>query len=81
MLDEKLGAHPRLKQIRGLGLMIGVEFDFETKPLVMKMMEHGVLANATAENVLRLVPPLVITFEELEQVVDTIVKSIEEIGE
>ncbi|MCB0546654.1 MAG: aspartate aminotransferase family protein [Phaeodactylibacter sp.] len=79
MLEEKIGRHPGLKQIRGLGLMIGVEFDFETKPLVLKMMEHGVLANATAGNVLRLVPPLVITFGELERVVDVIAESLKEI--
>lgn len=79
MLEEKIGRHPGLKQIRGLGLMIGVEFDFETKPLVLKMMEHGVLANATAGNVLRLVPPLVITFEELERVVDVIAQSLKEL--
>ena len=79
MLEEKIGRHAGLKQIRGLGLMIGVEFDFETKPLVLKMMEHGVLANATAGNVLRLVPPLVISFEELERVVDVIALSLKEI--
>ena len=79
MLEEKIGSHAGLKQIRGLGLMIGVEFDFETKPLVLKMMEHRVLANATAGNVLRLVPPLVISFEELERVVDVIALSLKEI--
>ena len=76
MLENALGDHPALKEIRGLGLMIGVEFDFETKPLVMEMMQRGVLANATAGNVLRLVPPLVITYEELEQVVEVIKASI-----
>lgn len=79
MIEEKLGNHPKLKQIRGLGLMIGVEFDFETKPLVIRMIEHGVIANATATNVLRLLPPLLISFEELEQVVDVMVQSIEEL--
>lgn len=79
ILEEKIGSHAGLKQIRGLGLMIGVEFDFETKPLVLKMMEHGVLANATAGNVLRLVPPLIISFEELERVVDVIALSLKEI--
>ncbi|MCB0595036.1 MAG: aspartate aminotransferase family protein [Lewinellaceae bacterium] len=79
MLEEKIGSHAGLKQIRGLGLMIGVEFDFETKPLVLKMMEHGVLANATAGTVLRLVPPLIISFEELERVVDVIALSLKEI--
>lgn len=76
LLENALGDHPALKEIRGLGLMIGVEFDFETKPLVMEMMQRGVLANATAGNVLRLVPPLVITYEELEQVVEVIKASI-----
>ena len=79
MLEEKIGSHAGFKQIRGLGLMIGVEFDFETKPLVLKMMEHGVLANATAGTVLRLVPPLIISFEELERVVDVIALSLKEI--
>ncbi|MCO6491033.1 MAG: aspartate aminotransferase family protein [Phaeodactylibacter sp.] len=81
MLEEKIGRHPGLKQIRGLGLMIGVEFDFETKPLVLKMLEHGVLANATAGNVLRLVPPLVISFEELERLVDVIALSLNELDQ
>lgn len=77
MLDDRLGSHPKLRQVRGLGLMIGVEFDFQTKPVVMEMMKHGVLANATADNVLRMVPPLVISYEELERLADTIVKSIQ----
>jgi len=78
MIGEKLGDYPHIKQVRGLGLMVGIEFDFEAKPLVMKMMEKGVLANATADNVLRLVPPLVITFEELERVVDVMKEALEE---
>ncbi|TXB67912.1 aspartate aminotransferase family protein [Phaeodactylibacter luteus] len=84
MLQDRLGGHPKLKAIRGLGLMIGVEFDFPTKPLVLEMIKHGVIANATADHVLRMVPPLVITYEELEHLADTIVKCIglmEERGE
>jgi len=77
MLHDAFSGHPALKEIRGLGLMIGVEFDFETKPLVMEMLKRGVLANATAGNVLRLVPPLVISYEEMEQVVAVIKASIE----
>ncbi len=69
-----------IREIRGKGLMIGVEFNFETKPLVAKMLEHGILANATAGNVLRLVPPLVITYEQMEKVVEVIKQSIKEIN-
>ncbi|HKK59282.1 MAG TPA: aspartate aminotransferase family protein [Salinivirga sp.] len=69
-----------IKEIRGKGLMIGIEFNFETKPLVAKMLERGVLANATAGNVLRLVPPLVITYDEMEKVVEVIKQSLKEIN-
>ena len=68
-----------IKAIRGLGLMLGVEFEFEAKPLVMQMLENGVIANATAGNVLRLVPPLIISDEEIELLVNVIRTSILEI--
>ncbi len=77
---QLLKAAPRgLKEVRGLGLMIGAEFEFDTKPLVAKMLEHGVIANATANNVLRLVPPLIIAESEIDHLVKIIVQSIEEI--
>jgi len=59
--------HPKIKSIRGLGLMIGIEFNFETKELVAELLERGVMANSTAGNVLRIVPPLIITKAELEE--------------
>lgn len=68
-----------VKEIRGKGLMIGVEFEFETRTLVQKMMENGVLANATAGNVLRLLPPLNISYEDLDKALDILRKSLEEI--
>ena len=72
--------HKAVKEIRGMGLMIGVEFDFETKTLVQKMMEKGVLANATAANVLRLVPPLNIPYEDLEKVMEVLKTSLDELN-
>jgi acetylornithine/N-succinyldiaminopimelate aminotransferase len=71
--------NPDIKEIRGKGLMIGIEFNFDTKPLVLKMLENGVLANATAENVLRLVPPLNISYEDLEKVIEILKKSLNEL--
>jgi len=59
--------HPKIKSIRGLGLMIGIEFDFDTKALVAELLEKGVMANSTAGNVLRIVPPLIISKAELEE--------------
>ena len=67
-----------IQEVRGKGLMIGVEFSFETKPLVAKLLQKGVLANATAGKVLRLVPPLVIRYEELQQLIDTLQQTLKE---
>jgi len=68
-----------IKEIRGEGLMIGVEFYFETKPLVLKMLENGVLANATSDTVLRLAPPLNISYEDLEKAMEIFEKSLKEL--
>jgi acetylornithine/N-succinyldiaminopimelate aminotransferase len=71
--------NPNIKEIRGKGLMIGIEFNFETKPLAAKMLENGVLANATADNVLRLVPPLNISISDLEEIIVVLKKSLTEL--
>jgi len=76
-LDSALGKDAGLREIRGLGLMLGIEFDFDTKPLVMDMLERGVIANATAQNVLRLVPPLILSYEQIEKLVATISASVQ----
>ncbi len=58
-----------IREVRGVGLMVGVELNTEAKPIVLEMLERGVIANATAGNVLRLLPPLIITDDELMRVV------------
>ncbi|MFT4754491.1 MAG: acetylornithine/N-succinyldiaminopimelate aminotransferase [Salibacteraceae bacterium] len=75
---EKLNI-PNIKEIRGKGLMLGIEFDFETKPLVAKMLEKGVLANVIANKVLRLLPPLNIPMTDLKEIVEVINESFYEI--
>lgn len=69
---------PQVKEIRGLGLMTGVEFEFETKPLVAVMLQKGLIGNATAGNVLRFVPPLNISYEELEKALEIVKETIQE---
>ncbi len=64
--------NPHIQEIRGLGLMIGIVYDYETKPIVQRLLKKGLLANATAGNVLRLVPPLNITQEDLGQALEII---------
>ncbi|HBH24563.1 MAG TPA: aspartate aminotransferase family protein [Cytophagales bacterium] len=72
-------SHPGVVEVRGLGLMLGIVFEFETKPIVADMIKKGVLANATAGNVLRLVPPLIISDDDLKKVVETVFSSVKSI--
>ena len=65
-LKELASKHSQIKEIRGKGLMIGVEMDKPAALLVKMLLDKGVVSNATAENVLRLVPPLIINQTELE---------------
>lgn len=70
---------PEIREVRGEGLMIGIELTIESKPVVVGMMNKGVLANATAGHVVRLVPPLVITDEELEKVMHAFFETLKEL--
>ena len=75
-LKREMKNEPSIVDVRGRGLMIGIELDVPSRPVVMKMIEKGVIANAIAENVVRLVPPLVISMQELDTVVDVLLDSI-----
>ena len=57
---------PVILEVRGKGLMIGVELAIETLPLVERALAEGLLLNRPTERVLRLVPPLIITTEEID---------------
>ena len=65
-LRERIGGSPLVKEIRGVGLMIGIELTVPGRPLVEGMLERGILGNVTMDTVLRLVPPLVVERPELE---------------
>ncbi len=66
--------------IRGRGLMIGVELSFEGRPVVEEMMHHGVLSNCTQGNVMRLVPPLVTKEKDLSTLAEVLVSAIHKIS-
>lgn len=62
----------QIREVRGLGLMIGVELRGKVTPVLQEMMERGVWALPAGLNVLRLLPPLVIEKSDLEQVIKVI---------
>jgi acetylornithine/N-succinyldiaminopimelate aminotransferase len=59
--------HPIVKEIRGAGLMWGLELSRDAAPVVPAGLGHGVIVNRTAETVVRLLPPLVITETEIDE--------------
>jgi acetylornithine/N-succinyldiaminopimelate aminotransferase len=76
-LRETLGGRDDVVEVRGMGLMIGVEFRRETKPIVRDLLARGVVANATAGTVLRLIPPLILTEAEVDEAVAAIVEVLQ----
>lgn len=71
-LTELKEKHPCIQEVRGSGLMIGVELNYACGDLVTKAQDKGVLINVTNGNVMRFVPPLIITTDEIDTVVDVI---------
>ena len=80
-LNQLKNEFPIIKEVRGLGLMIGVELDQPAAPVMRQLMDQGVIANATAERVLRLVPPLNIPKADLETFIETFTEILTEITE
>lgn len=56
-----------IKEIRGFGLMIGIDLDMPGKQIVLDAMEEGVLINCTHETVLRLLPPYILTEQDVDR--------------
>ncbi|MDG1310865.1 MAG: aspartate aminotransferase family protein [Porticoccaceae bacterium] len=67
-----------VKEVRGRGCMIGVELTKPCKSLFMAAMDKGLIINVTADSVIRLLPPFVMTNEEADQLVSILVPLIKD---
>ena len=76
-LAQRLGDDPRVRDIRGRGLMIGIELERNATPVKDHCLGAGVLVNVTQESVIRLLPPLVIDEEQAGMIVSAVCDSIE----
>ncbi|MDG2375353.1 MAG: acetylornithine/succinylornithine family transaminase [Woeseiaceae bacterium] len=65
-----------VREIRQLGLMIGIELKEKAKPHLLALMDAGILALPAGPTVIRLLPPLVISDEELDQVADELLAAL-----
>jgi acetylornithine aminotransferase len=72
-LSQRFAGLRGVKEIRGKGLMIGIELERPCGELVQQALEKGVLINVTVDNVIRLLPPLIIKREEAELLLATLV--------
>ncbi|MBS3921585.1 MAG: acetylornithine/succinylornithine family transaminase [Nitrosarchaeum sp.] len=79
-LEKLKEKHTIIREVRGKGLMIGVELKFEVKDVLMNLMKEGVLMLYSGRNILRILPPLVISKEDVAKVLETLdrVLTIEE---
>ncbi|AHE98527.1 aspartate aminotransferase family protein [Thioalkalivibrio paradoxus] len=72
LLQERLGSHPEVIEIRGKGLMLGIELDRPATELVRQALDRGLLINVTAERVVRLLPPLITDDDQIAEIADTV---------
>jgi acetylornithine aminotransferase len=64
--------HRVVREVRGLGLLQGMELDIDAKSVVADCAARGLLVNATSERILRFVPPLIITQVEIDRLIETL---------
>ena len=69
---QRLGGMDGVREVRGLGLLLGIELDRPCGELVDRALERGLLINVTADQVIRLLPPLIVSDEEAGTIVDTV---------
>jgi len=74
---SRIQDHPNVKVIRGRGLMIGIELDRDVNSFKTIALKQGLLLNITRDNVIRLLPPLIIDEAQADEIVDTVCQLIE----
>jgi acetylornithine aminotransferase len=77
-LRARLADVPGVVEVRGFGLLLGIELDRPCGELVRQALEQKLLINVTADRVVRLLPPLIIQRTESEQLLDTLCPLIEQ---
>ena len=69
-LEDLAGTYGFIREVRGLGLILGMQLDIEGADIVSTALERGLLINCTVGTVLRFLPPLTVTREEIDEAID-----------
>lgn len=75
-LRERLKEIPSVKDVRGMGLMIGATIDRDAKKVVADCCQKGLLINSPTPEILRFVPPLIITREEIDEAISILKETL-----
>jgi acetylornithine aminotransferase len=75
-LKQSLAGVAGVKEIRGQGLMLAVELDRPCKEMLTLALEHGLLLNVTADSVVRLLPPLILSNDEADQIISGVAECV-----
>jgi acetylornithine/LysW-gamma-L-lysine aminotransferase len=71
-LEKLKNKHSIIREIRGMGLMIGIEMKFEVKDILMDGISEGVLLLYSGRNIIRLLPPLVLSEQDVTKVLEVL---------
>ena len=77
-LEELKEKHTMIREIRGKGLMIGIEMKFEVRDILMTLIKKGVLMLYSGRNILRMLPPLVISEDDVTKVLHALDSTLTE---
>ncbi len=69
-LASRFAGNAGVREIRGRGLMVGIELAYPCNELIEQALAEGLLINVTADTVIRLLPPLIFTRENADHLVD-----------
>jgi acetylornithine aminotransferase len=69
-LLELKSRHALIEDVRGMGLLLGMKLNIDGAPLVKQCMQNGFLINCIQERILRFIPPLIISREEIDQLIE-----------
>jgi acetylornithine/succinyldiaminopimelate/putrescine aminotransferase len=70
-----------INEVRGAGFMIGIDFGAPCRDIALKLLDKGLLVSCTAMNVIRLVPPLILTKQEVNEILVILKETFEELAE
>ncbi len=79
-LEEMAQGRGAIREVRGRGLMVGVEFEQNVAPLVASLLDKGVICGIAGPTVLRFLPPLIVQEEDVDCVIAALKAALEELG-